>query len=328
MHSPLSPAIGLLWGFAFREGRATRVIDETAPAVFAEPHDWAWMHFTLSDHRARRFIETFTEAPPEARTLLLGNETRLQLKLGPDSAWGILPDIERDFEGAGVDAGRLAFFLDGRHLITVRHRPLCAIDAVREEAASGIRFATPTDALVRIVESFVETAEDRLAVLTHDIDRIEDRVLADRDDFDTARLGPARRELSRHHREFLALRGALARAQNVRGNHAGCPLTPHLPGLTQAAEDFDRDAGALADRARLLYEEIDTRIAATTNRSLRTLTILSTLLLPPTFIAGAFGMNLIDIPWGQSPGGFWWAMALCAAVVAACYVFLKRFRIL
>jgi zinc transporter len=101
-----------------------------------------------------------------------------------------------------------------------------------------------------------------------------------------------------------------------------------LPELLQDAEDFDRDAGALQERARLLYEEMDTRLAAVTNRSLRILTILSTLILPATFIVGAFGMNLPAIPWANTHGGFWWATGLCVAVVVGCYVALKRFRIL
>ncbi len=326
--APLTPTPGLLWGFTFSAGRAARLTNESAAEALAAPRDWAWMHFALSDHRARRFLEAFDAAPPAARALLLSSETRVQVHLGAVSAHGILPDIEKDFGGETMGAGRLAFFVDARHLITVRHRPMRVVDEVREEAAAGLVLAAPADAFVRVVEHYIEVVEDRLTHLTQQLDHIEDVVLSDRDDIDPTGLGPVRRELSRYHREFLSLRGAFTRAVNARGSHASSPIAAHLPMLAQAAEDFDRDAAALADRARLLYEEVDTRIAATTNRSLRTLTILSTLLLPPTFIAGAFGMNLIDIPWGQSRGGFWWAMALCAVVVAGCYYVLRRFRIL
>jgi Mg2+ and Co2+ transporter CorA len=98
--------------------------------------------------------------------------------------------------------------------------------------------------------------------------------------------------------------------------------------LQQLAEDVERDAGALQDRARLLYEEIGSRVADRTNRSLSALTVISTLLLPPTFLAGAFGMNVGGLPWAQNPHGFWVTMGLCAALVAVSYVVLRRFRIL
>ena len=44
--------------------------------------------------------------------------------------------------------------------------------------------------------------------------------------------------------------------------------------------------------------------------------------------AAAFGMNLPSIPWANTHGGFWWAIGLCAVVVAGCWAALKRYGIL
>ena len=172
--------------------------------------------------------------------------------------------------------------------------------------------ASPAEALARLQEVFIGLVEQRLAVLGGELGKIEDEVLADRDHIGREVLGPLRRELSRYAREFSALRGAIYRATTVRGAALTSPLAEHLPALQQQAEDFERDAGALQERARLLYEEIGSRVADSTNRSLSALTVISTLLLPPTFVAGAFGMNVGGIPWAQSPQGFWAAMGLCA----------------
>jgi Mg2+ and Co2+ transporter CorA len=96
----------------------------------------------------------------------------------------------------------------------------------------------------------------------------------------------------------------------------------------QDAEDFDRDAGGLTDRARLIYEEIETRSAATTNRSLSALTVISTMLLPPTFVAGLFGMNVAGLPWAQDHEGFWLVLGFCILLIIVMYAVLRRFRIL
>jgi len=319
MSSDLSPTPGLLWGFTFRDSLGTRLTNERCAEALAAPHDWVWMHFALADHRARRFLDAFAAAPAQARALLTDGETRPQLHLGPAHAFGILPDLEKDFDGQSLGEGRLAFFLDEAHLLTVRRHALRAVDDVREEVEAGLALAGPPQGFVHIVARYLAIVEDRLQRLTHDLDRLEDQVLADRDDVEPARLGPLRRELSRHRREFAGLRGALARAVNARSGHgASAMLAPLL----------DRDAAGAADRARLLFEEMDARIAARTNRSLSTLTVLSTLLLPPTFIAGAFGMNLNGIPWASGPLGFWWATGLCIGAVAAGYWLLRRYRIL
>jgi zinc transporter len=318
---------GLLWGFAAKDGRGQRVIDDTAADILAEPHDWCWMHFALSDHRARRFLEAFEALPQAAREMLLEDETRPQLHHGPGCAWGVIPDFEKDFEENDYGEGSVAFYLDAGHLITTRHHPMRVVDEVREEIQSAPP-ACPVDVFVRLNERFIEIAEKRFAVFARWLDRLEDRVLGEQGELDKTGLGSVRREVARFHREFASLRAAYHRAINSRVPVPDNPVSPRLPELLQAVEDFDRDAAALTERARLLYEEIDTRIAAATNRSLQTLTIISTLLLPPTFIVGAFGMNLPAIPWASDHGGFWWAFGLCFVVVGASWALLKRYGIL
>jgi Mg2+ and Co2+ transporter CorA len=192
----------------------------------------------------------------------------------------------------------------------------------------GEELSDPAEALARLQEAFATMVERRLAVLSGELGRIEDEVLADRDHIGREVLGPLRRELSRYAREFSALRGAVYRATAMRGAALASPLAAHLPALQQQAEDMERDAAALSDRARLLYEEIGSRVADKTNRSLSALTVISTLLLPPTFVAGAFGMNVGGIPWAQSGHGFWAVLGFCAVLVFFGYLVLRRFRIL
>lgn len=327
MLSTLTKSPGMLWGLAARGGAAVRLIEDNAAEMLAAPHDWAWLHFALSDHRARRFIEGFETAPEAARALLLSGETRPQLHLSQGCVYGVIPDFEKDFDERSIEPGSIAFWLDAQHLFTTRHHPMRVVDEVREEM-QGRPAPAPADVFVRLNERYVEIAEKRFAVLARWLDRLEDRVLADKGELDRATLGPVRREIGRFHREFAALRASYHRAMTGRGERGDNPIARHLPDLLQTADDFDRDAAGLAERARLLSEEMDTRIAAATNRSLQTLTIISTLLLPPTFIVGAFGMNLPAIPWAQGAGGFWWAVGLCVVVVAGSWALLKRYEIL
>jgi zinc transporter len=319
---------GLLWGLAVQGGKATNVIDDTAADILSKPQDWCWMHFALSDHRARRFLEGFEAVPARARALLLEGETRPQLHLGSGCAWGVLPDFEKDFAEGDHGEGSVAFYLDAEHLITTRRHPMRVVGDVHERIKADGPPPAPVDVFVMLNERFVEIAEKRFAVFARWLDRLEDKVLGEQGDLDKTGLGSVRREVARFHREFAGLRAAYHRAMNMRTPVPDNPVSPRLPELLQAAEDFDRDAAALTERARLLYEEIDTRIAAATNRSLQTLTIISTLLLPPTFIVGAFGMNVPAIPWAGDHSGFWWAFGLCAVCVAACWALLRRYGIL
>ena len=324
----LDRCAGMVFGFLFHGAAGQKVSDETLGEHLGHGHDWIWLNLALADHRARRFLEGFADMPETARELMLAPEDRIQFHLTPTGAYGLLPDIERDFADHSLGAGRLAFWFDGGHLITARRHPLRAVEQLRAAIEAGEEVASPAEALVRLQEMFTELVEQRLVVLSRELGQIEDDVLADRDHIGREVLGPLRRELSRYAREFSALRGAIHRAGTAKGAPAGSPLVAHLPVLQQQAEDFERDAGALQERARLLYEEIGSRVADKTNRSLSALTVISTLLLPPTFVVGAFGMNVGGIPWAQSPSGFWTAIGFCAVLVFLGYTVLRRFRIL
>jgi zinc transporter len=318
---------GLAFGFVFRGGRGQLVHDETLRDALDEGADWVWLHLGLSDHRARRFLSDFPELPEVGRMLLLGGESRIQIALEPDHAAGVLPDLEQDFEDQSMEPGRLSFWLNQRLLFSTRRKPVRAVQKLHDAIVAGLELETPAAALAQLQGAYVEIVEARLVELGTELDGIEDRVLADRSGLDRLPLGPLRRELSRHHREFSGLRSAIHRAGFARLT-GETPLSTHLPAMHQDAEDFERDAGALQDRARLLYEEVNTRIAATTNRSLSALTVISTLLLPPTFVAGAFGMNVGGIPWAQAHEGFWLVLGFCVVLIAISYVVLRRFRIL
>lgn len=323
----LERCAGLVFGFLFRNGHASRLHDEVLAAGLAQGYDWFWLHLSLADHRARRFLESFEEIAPDARELLVSVEDRIQIHLTAHGGWGILPDLERDFDDEAVGSGRMGFWLDGNRLITARRHPLRASNTLRDVVEAGQLPESPAQALAQHQEIFIGLVEKRLGHLSRELARIEDAVLADRGDSGNE-LGPLRRELSRYGREFSSLRSAIHRATGARNVVAASPLLEHLPLLQQESEDFERDVSALSDRARLLYEEIETRIASTTNRSLSALTVISTLLLPPTFLVGAFGMNLEGIPWAKHHAGFAFVFSLCLLLIAGGYIVLRRFRIL
>jgi zinc transporter len=317
----------MVFGFVFRGGAAVSVNEQTLPRELARPHDWCWLHLALADHRTRKFLDDIA-MPPAARAVMAMTEDRVQIHLTPDGAWGLLPDIERDFADHSLGAARYAFWSDATRLITTRRHPLRAVEGLRQDIEQEIETpSSPADTVIRLQEAFVAVVEQRLQHLSGELGQAEDNVLADRIDIGQAALGPMRRELSRYAREFAALSRAIHRA-TARKLVASSPLAEHLPHLLQEVEDVERDAAGQSDRARLLNDEVENRLAATTNRSLSALTVISTLMLPPTFVAGAFGMNVGGIPWAQNGNGFWAVLGFCILLIGASWIVLRRFRIL
>ena len=66
--------------------------------------------------------------------------------------------------------------------------------------------------------------------------------------------------------------------------------------LAQRLDGLDHDIVELRERSRLLEEEIHFKMEEESNRHLHTLSIVTTLLLPPTLVTGIFGMNTKGLP--------------------------------
>lgn len=328
MTPKVSAATGFLWGYGFREGLAEPITDRSLTAWLADDTAWVWLHFPLSDQRARSFIEGLETAPAAARQLILEVEPRIQIQFADLWAYGVLPDHERDLEGAAVGLGRLQFAAGPRLLITARRHALRVVDDLRRDCDRGMAVASPAAVVVKLIERYVDVAEARLQGVSGQLDHIEDHVLDTAAQLESVTLGPLRRAISRDHREFLSLRSGLHRATAPRTAHGVVLLSDNLPRLVQEAEDLEREAVSLQERAKLLHEEIDSRITSATNRSMRALTIISTMLIPPTLIVGAFGMNVAGIPFANSHAGFIAASLLCAAVVGGAWWLLRRMEIL
>jgi zinc transporter len=60
------------------------------------------------------------------------------------------------------------------------------------------------------------------------------------------------------------------------------------------------------------------------NRHLHTLSIVTTMLLPPTLVTGIFGMNTKGLPLTDVESGFLWAAVLMVGSSVLAYWIMRR----
>jgi zinc transporter len=321
------PAPGVICAFSFRDGAAI-LLGEPDLDAQSLAADWTWTHLRLGDARGQAVIRGFGDLPEEARLMFLALETRVRIEQAHGWIYGVVPDFERDLSGRSQGEGRLLFALDHRRLLTARLHALHAVDDLRRAVEEGARLDSPAAALLELIEFYVELAENQLEALGVQIAAVEDYVLAEPQSPRETSLSSLRRSIARQRRDLQALRSALQRAHAVRHARRIDLSAEGVADCIARLDDADREAGALEERSRLLHEEIDTLINAATNRAMRTLAVISTLLIPPTLIVGAFGMNLPGMPFEHSGQGFAAASALCVAIVGLALWLLRRMSLL
>jgi zinc transporter len=287
--------------------------------------DLLWLHFNLTDARALQWLaQAELHAPEQARALLLSKDTYQQLHTSDDSIYGVISDLLRDIDEATEETGYLRFLMTERILVSGRHHALCAVDATRRSLEGGYRIDSMAALLETIVENVADTMDgvaDRIAVA---LDEIEEQVLSGNSKDMLQRLGRLRRTCVRLHRQLSGLRIVFHRLEQ-KGVDALKPALQLRAGkLAQRLDGLDHRVVEMRERSRLLQEELHLQIEEQGNDSLRVLSVLTALLLPPTLVTGIFGMNTKGLPLTDVESGFLWAALLIVVSSISAYLVMKR----
>ncbi|MBN8991936.1 MAG: transporter [Rhizobiales bacterium] len=317
---------GLVWAFRLHSDGSAESLPVTAPIEFT--HDGRlWLHFNLTDARARSWLAG-VDVPLLARELLLSKDNYQQLHTTDQCVYGVFSDLVRAIDTATEETGFLRFAMTERLLVSGRHQALCAVDATRRVLESGHRINTVAALLEKIVDEVADTMDRMADKLGTEIDDIEERILAGetRSQMRGA-LGRSRRTCVRLHRQLAGLRVLFHRLEQKNVDHLSPALRLHAARLAQRLDGLDHDIVELRERSRLLEEEIHFKMEETNNRHLQTLSIVTTLLLPPTLVTGIFGMNTKGLPLTDVETGFLWAAAIMIGVAGAAYLAMRRMGI-
>ncbi len=323
MSDAASAIPGLVWAFRLHSDGSAEPLPIDRPIELS--HDGRlWLHFNLTDGRVRPWIAE-AQLPQLARDLLLSNDTFQQLHVIDHCVYGVFSDLVRDIESATEETAFLRFAMTERLLVSGRHQALCSADATRRVLEGGYRVANVAHLLEKIVDEVADTLDRMADKLGQDIDDIEEKILADEAKPEMRRnLGRLRRTCVRLHRQLTGLRVLFHRLDQKDTDHLSPSLRIQAGKLAQRLDGLDHDIVELRERSRLLEEELRFKNEEESNGHLHTLSIVTTLLLPPTLITGIFGMNTKGLPLTDVESGFLYAAALMLASVATAYLFMRR----
>ncbi len=314
---------GLVWAFRLHDDGSAEQLPVDAPIEFI--HDGRlWLHFNLADMRVRSWLADVS-IPLLARELLLSNDNFQQLHLLDDCVYGVFSDLIRDIDAATEETGFLRFAMTERLLISGRQQALCAADATRRVLEGGYRVKHVAALLEKIIDEVADTMDRMADRIGTELDEIEESVVAGDVKADMRpSLGRQRRTCLRLHRQLTGLRVLFHRLERRNVDHLSPALQLHAARLAQRLDGLDHDIVELRERSRLLEEELRYKMEEESNRHLHTLSIVTTMLLPPTLVTGIFGMNTKGLPLTDVDGGFLWAAGLMVLSSAAAYWIMRR----
>jgi zinc transporter len=319
---------GLICAFRFGGGSPVRLNWSDLQATpHVRPGQFLWIHLKIADSRIHDWLERVDDIPAAARAFLAGHDSRPRLHITEQCVYGLLVDLKMDAGDPDNEKGVLHFYMDGSRLITVRRGALRSTDSLRRLIEEGADFDCTPALLARLLQCLAEGFADKLETLTDDVDDIEASVLSDRKETDRSALSAVRRQLAEFRRHLHPERNILGRLCTLGHDWANARALDQLAQVIDGLHSLGANIDALYERAKLLQEEVASQMAEEMNRNLVVLSVLTALLMPGTLLSGIFGMNMEDVPGLQTPGAFWYVLALMAMLGAGMLALLKKLKL-
>ena len=228
-----------------------------------------------------------------------------------------------------IDAEHVSLVLGGNYLISFQEERTDDIFQPvldRIQASSGKTRRNGADYLLYatmdlIVDHYFVVVEG----MGEKLDDIEDRIVRDVTGRDTlARLYALKREMALMRRYVQPLRdvlGVLLREESPLIK----PTT--VPFLRDLSDHVNQVVETLDAYRELVPGLLDVYLSTTSNRMnsvMKTLTIVSAIFIPLTFIAGVYGMNFDNMPELRTRTGYFWTLGAMVALAVGEVIYFRR----
>jgi zinc transporter len=307
------------------EGRATPGDATDVDNLGAPGEGFVWLHLNLEDVRVHAFLKKLAALPEEARKTLTEAIDRQFIDHSGNLVRGAIVDYERGLAGRLPQTGYLRFVFGEQFLISARERPLESVEATRMALSAGRLAETPLDLFETILGHLCDELGKIIFELSAALDHIEERIVSDSSGAgERATLGVTRRSALRLAREIAGLRSPLLRLEATLSEPEHDELKEAGARLAHRVEILAHDLSEVQDRARLLQDELNAITEMVLNDRLYILTIVTTLLLPASFVTGVYGMNTRNLPFADAEWGTAFAFGLCILAALAMLYFMRR----
>ena len=228
-----------------------------------------------------------------------------------------------------IDAEHVSLVLGKNYLVSFQEeRTKDIFEPVidRIKASSGKTRRNGADYLLY---ALMDVVVDHYLLITERIgdkmDEVEEQIVAEQANQQTlATLYRLKRELAFIRRTVNPMRDIIGALLRGEADLIQQPTYPYLRDLAdhinQAIETLESYRELIAGLMDVYYSIVSNRM----NSVMKTLTIISSIFIPLTFIAGIYGMNFENMPELRTKTGYFWVMGMMAVIAVGEVIYFKR----
>ena len=321
----------MIYAYEIRNGRLSRLAD------LADLRRAVWIDAVVpTEDEVTQIRQLGLEVPSLAEMEEIEISNRLYREDGFDYMTAVLPGERADGQRAAMP---VSFILSSERLVTVRHhapRPFLTFPARAERSTLGC------GTVDRLFSGLVEEIIARLADILENSGRLLDETTAGvfesrpgatgRRARGTAdRLQTALREVGREADLMARVRLGLLTVERILAFYTATiderpepeRLRPVIRGHMRDIQALEVHADFLGSRVSLAVDTTLGMINLEQNNTVRILSVIAALFLPPTLIASIYGMNFTSMPELDTAWGYPAALLLMAATAGGTWLGLR-----
>lgn len=287
------------------------------PLTWEEVESWTpadgrlWVHLTYDAPQAIDWIERKCSLDPVVAQALLSEETRPRSMAVGKGLLLILRGINHNPGEDHEDMVSIRIWAEEMRVISTRKRPLLTVSEIarnltvgRGPATSGEFIEVLAELLTTNIENAIDDIEEQAALL-------EEQVVHSRDRGLRTQISAIRRKAILLRRYLAPQREALAHLQSENIPWLGERDRKHLHETTNSLIRIIEDLDSIYERALVAQEELISLLSEQLNSRMYTLSLVTTIFMPLSFLTGLLGINVAGIPGANYP----WAFSIVVLVV-------------
>jgi magnesium transporter len=318
---------------AYGPGCDGRTIDAETQSI---PDEATWIDMEEPTREEEKLVERCIKVnvPTQAEMAEIEPSSRLYEKNG---ALYMTVSALRGVEEHLPTTTPLGFVLAGNRLVTIRYatpKPVRTFESHARRDPELVRDG-PT-ALVRLLDSIIDRLADEIEQVSARMERLSEEIFQEQQDqrrIPAAKLTSLLTSIGRTQTLLAKIRYSAVSTLRMLSFLAGSNLIHeqqqtevrhHLASLTADVTSLSEHASFLSDNLTFLLDASLGLISIEQNAAMKLFSWAAVVFLPPTLIAGVFGMNFRYMPELSWRYGYPLSVALMLATAIGPYLYFKK----
>ncbi len=241
----------------------------------------------------------------------------------------VLKMVRWDAAVGEVDIEQVSLILGDRFLLSFQERPGDVFEPIRDRLRGGkgrVRAAGADYLAYCLIDAVVDGYFAALESFGEKIESVENLLLGRPDPTTLHQLHRLKREALLLRKAVWPMREVLSALGRTETPLVGKPIGPYL---RDAYDHTVQVIDTMETFRDMLAGMLDTYLSSLSNRMnevMKVLTIIATVFIPVTFIAGIYGMNFQYMPELQWRGGYFIVLGLMAVLMVGMLLWFRRKR--